>query len=373
MDKDGCIGCGCLSLIAVAILGSMGFCSSVNKQSSTPTVATTSIKRPQNREPKREVDAPSLPVPPPIPASDASAETSRAQSGKTEQLSISELLDRDEQDNRRIDAELSAKLRILPDANDMRFSLRSLSTQVTEMNSLLKSSGTHATIASQLARNEGDLTANKSRMSSGAYERASRLIAGQKTRLTGLRQMHLNLQGRLAEIEQECDQWLLNFDELRKVSGTPFSQSEVAKEIRKYLTTPKTPAPTTARPPFRPTPTVRNTPSPNEATTSGGWDANSYGRVKQALGIMVSLNREGRPSNIETGVLVEHIFEGLPGAGAGLRLGDLILAINGQVIRNKDDLSRLAQPGHRFELTVRRRTGSGLEEKTMVIEARPVR
>lgn len=69
-----------------------------------------------------------------------------------------------------------------------------------------------------------------------------------------------------------------------------------------------------------------------------------------------------------TGVLVADLTASGPAARAGLRRGDVILAVEGQALRDARDLARriaAIEPGRRVTLTIRR----GGTEKTVTVEA----
>jgi S1-C subfamily serine protease len=70
---------------------------------------------------------------------------------------------------------------------------------------------------------------------------------------------------------------------------------------------------------------------------------------------------------VNRGALVQAVTNGGPADDAGLRAGDLIVAIGGQPVRDPDDLSGYVserRPGDRVELTVER----GGERRTLTVE-----
>ena len=80
---------------------------------------------------------------------------------------------------------------------------------------------------------------------------------------------------------------------------------------------------------------------PSELFAPSIEDLKSYGRVRRgALGISVS----GLPPNVqreagvEEGALIADIFEGMPAAEAGLKIGDIILEIDGKKVRDSADV-----------------------------------
>ena len=87
------------------------------------------------------------------------------------------------------------------------------------------------------------------------------------------------------------------------------------------------------------------------------------GRVERGyLGV-----RSGDSQPVNRGAQVESVTDGGPADRAGLRAGDLIVAVAGRLVRDPDDLSAeiaSRRPGQRVELTVER----GGERRTLTVE-----
>jgi len=114
-----------------------------------------------------------------------------------------------------------------------------------------------------------------------------------------------------------------------------------------------------------------------------------FGAVLLSLAFAATLSAEGaigvlfmdEPSpgvlshfgGVEAGAVVMETAEGGPAAKAGLRLGDVVIAVNGKPVREFADLSKhrgALEPGSKAEITYRRHKeqADGHDESTVSLE-----
>ncbi|MEZ0388124.1 MAG: PDZ domain-containing protein, partial [Verrucomicrobium sp.] len=256
--------------------------------------------------------------------------------------------------------------------------IRALGQYATDAAAAQKLTGVCDRLAIRIETLESDQAASRERMSVEGYEKARQSLATQRQRLDLLRSRHASLSDKYEEVSNAAEQWTLAFEQLRKISGEPFAQEEMSKDVKKFLLSFKAPRARKAVPfvestlPSKVQPAKVEQPLPGELPDRGRWDASSHLVVKQTLGIMVMLNSKGRSDKERAGVQIEAVFPGLPGAQAGLQSGDVITKVNDVVIGGKGDLANVCRglaPGQQVQLQYIRRSESESAEKTTTLRS----
>ena len=196
------------------------------------------------------------------------------------------------------------------------------------------------------SRIEAELPTRKQSLSPEAYSLVQNLLGKYRTEIELLRSLVSGYFSRITLVEEAADQWILVYEELKKLTGKESAQKEVESEIVRFLKSNFLAAP-----------------------QGTGWrHPDDYKKVKARLGLIVMLNPAGRPSDISSGVKVETILKGSPSEKAGLQAGDVISSLNGQSVLNKGDFGQFCaslKGGDSVKVQFRR----GTEEKNLLFNA----